>query len=333
LHIDAAVIPDPSARANSHLKGEFGMASTFMLGGDLEVNRLGFGAIHLTGPGYWGPPENPDAAVRILRRAAELGANFFDTADSYGPDTNEQIIAEAFYPYADDIVISTKGGMLRSGPMDWSRAAARPYIVPLGRPEYLRQQVEMSLRHLRRDRIDLYQLHSIDPAIPLADQIGVLAKLQAEGKIRHIGISHQPQVTVEQLAEARRSASIAAIECLHHLGDRASEDVLDIATAHDIAFISFFPLGNGELLAPGSPLVGFAQDRGLDAAQVALAWLLHRAPNVLAIPGTSNEEHLMQNMAAENVQLSAEEWRTVEALCAEGRFWRPGDPDDQLVDA
>lgn len=301
------------------------MTSTFSIGGDLVVNRLGFGAIHLTGPGYWGPPEDPDHAVRILRRAVELGANFFDTADSYGPDTNEQIIRDALYPYADDIVVSTKGGMLRSGPMDWSRAAPQPYIMPLGKPEYLRQQVEMSLRNLRRDRIDLYQLHSIDPAIPLADQIGVLADLQAEGKIRHIGISNQPQVTLEQLAEAQQSARIAAVECLHHLGDRASEDVLDVAERQGIGFISFFPLGHGELLGPTSPLVSFAEDRGLKPAQLALAWLMHRSPAILAIPGTSCEQHLVENMAADAVELSASEWDTLEALCSSGSFWRPGD--------
>jgi aryl-alcohol dehydrogenase-like predicted oxidoreductase len=299
------------------------VGSTFSLGGDLTVNRLGYGAIHLTGPGYWGPPEDRNGAVRILRRAVELGVNFFDTADSYGPDANEQIIREALYPYADDIVISTKGGMLRSGPMDWSREAPKPYIMPLGKPEYLRQQVEMSLRNLRLDCIDLYQLHSIDPTVPLADQIGVLADMQGEGKIRHIGISNQPQVTIGQLAEAQQTARIAAVECLHHLGDRASEDVLDVAEKQGIAFISFFPLGNGELLTPSSPLTKFATEHGLNPAKVALAWLLRRSPNILCIPGTSSEQHLVDNTSAAEVQLSESDWRTLETICETGTFRRP----------
>lgn len=300
------------------------VTSTFQLGGDLTVNRLGYGAIHLTGPGYWGPPEDRDDAIRILRRAVELGVNFFDTADSYGPDTNEQIIRDALYPYADDIVISTKGGMLRSGPRDWLREAPKPYIMPLGRPEYLRQQVEMSLRNLRVDRIDLYQLHSIDPTVPLEDQIGVLADLQSEGKIRHIGVSNQPQVTADQLAKAQQTAQIAAIECLHHLGDRASEDVLDIAENQGIAFISFFPLGHGELLAPSSPLTKFATEYELSPAKVALAWLLRRSPNILCIPGTTSELHLADNMSAGDVQLTESDWHTLETMCENAAFWAPG---------
>lgn len=190
------------------------------IGGDLTVNRLGYGAMHLTGPGMWGEPTDPQGAIRVLRRAVDLGVNFIDTADSYGPGTNEQIIRRALHPYPVDLVISTKGGLLRSGPTDWTRDGD-PYIVPLGRPEYLRQQVEVSLRNLNLDCIGLYQLHRIDPAVPLADQLGELVRLQQQGKIRHLGLSGQPWVTVDELTQARAIADIVAVENLYNVADRA----------------------------------------------------------------------------------------------------------------
>jgi pyridoxine 4-dehydrogenase len=301
-------------------------APTLTIGGDLVVNRLGYGALHLTGPGYWGPPSDPDNAIRVLRRAVELGVTFIDTADSYGPGDNEQIISRALYPYPDGLVVSTKGGMLRSGPMDWSRSAERPYISRLCRPEYLRQQVELSLRNLRVDRIDLYQLHSIDPAIPLADQLGELVRLQEQGKIRHIGISNQPQVTMEQLREAREVAEIVAVENLYHIGDRASEDVLNYAETEGLVFIPFFPLGSGELLRPSSALARFARGKAASPAQLALAWLLRRSPRIMLIPGTSSITHLEENLNAAEVSLTEEEWAALEDLCSQESYWRPGDP-------
>src|SRR3954453_22125212 len=200
--------------------------TTFTLGGDLPVNRLGYGAMHLTGPGFWGPPADPDEAVKVLRHAVDHGVNFIDTADSYGPGFNEQIIRKALHPYTEDLVISTKGGMLRSGPDDWVRGKGDPYIVALGRPEYLRQQVELSLRNLGLERIELYQLHRIDPAVPLADQLGELLRLQEQAKIHHIGLSGQPEVTVKQIEQARRIADIVSVENLYNVADQSGDEAL-----------------------------------------------------------------------------------------------------------
>ncbi|WP_030558940.1 aldo/keto reductase [Streptomyces aureocirculatus] len=276
-------------------------SGTFALGGDLPVNRLGYGAMQLTGPGVWGEPKDRDEAVRVLRRAVELGVNFIDTADSYGPFVNEVLIQEALKPYADDLVIATKGGFTRSGPDAWSA---------VGRPEYLRQQTELSLRHLGVERIDLYQLHRIDQQVPLADQLGELALLQKEGKIRHIGVS---EVTLEQLKEAREHAEIVSVQNRYNLVDRSSEDVLAYAEQENIAFIPWFPMATGELARPGGPLDAAAENHGASPSQLALAWLLRRSPVMLPIPGTSRVAHLEQNVAAAGITLNDAQF---EALAA-----------------
>ncbi|MFC8042373.1 aldo/keto reductase [Nocardia sp. NPDC057353] len=274
-------------------------SGTFALGGDLPVNRLGYGAMQLTGDGVWGDPRDPDEAVRVLRRAVELGVNFIDTADSYGPFVSEQLIRKALHPYADNLVIATKGGLTRSGPGDWR---------PVGRPEYLRQQTELSLRHLGVDRIDLYQLHRIDPKVPLADQLGELALLREEGKIRHIGVS---QVSVAQLQEAREIAPIVSVQNLYNLANRADEEVLAYAEAENIAFIPWFPIATGELARPGGPLDAISAEHGASPAQLALAWLLRRSPVVLPIPGTSTVAHVEENIAAAEITLSDSEFETL----------------------
>ncbi|MEU1305258.1 aldo/keto reductase [Streptomyces shenzhenensis] len=271
-------------------------SGTFSLGGDLPVHRLGYGAMHLTGPGIWGPPADPDEAVRVLRRAVELGVNLIDTADSYGPFVSEQLIHKALHPYPDDLVIATKAGLTRPGPDEW-RA--------VGRPEYLRQQCELSLRHLGLDRIDLFQLHRIDPKVPPAEQLGELVLLQQEGKIRHIGLS---EVTVEQLDQAREIATIVSVQNLYNLADRGAEDVLDHAERANLAFIPWFPMATGELARPGGPLDSAAKKHQVSPSQLALAWLLSRSPVMLPIPGTSRVAHLEQNVAAALVTLTDEEF-------------------------
>lgn len=297
---------------------------TLTLGKDLPVYRIGFGAMHLTGPGFWGPPEDPEQAVRVLRRAIDLGVTFIDTADSYGPAFNEQIIRRALHPYPEHVVISTKGGLLRSGPQDWVREG-EPYIVPLGRPAYLRQQVELSLRNLGLERIDLYQLHRIDPAVPLADQLGELVRLQKEGKIHHIGLSGQPEVTVEQLTQAREIADIVAVENLYNIADQSGDVVLRYAEENDIAFIPWFPLGHGDLTGRDSVLAAVAKQYGTTPAQLALAWLLHRSPNILLIPGTTSIGHLEDNMLAAEIKLGDREMAVLDTVVAQSRkpTWRP----------
>jgi aryl-alcohol dehydrogenase-like predicted oxidoreductase len=295
------------------------------IGTDLPVYRLGYGAMHLTGPGFWGPPSDPDKAIRVLRRAVDLGVNFIDTADSYGPDTNEQIVRRALHPYPEHVVISTKGGLLRSGPQDWTRDAGEPYIVPLGRPAYLRQQVEMSLRNLGLERIDLYQLHRIDPAVPLAAQLGELVKLQQEGKIHHIGLSGQPAITVDQLRQARQIADIVAVENLYNVAQQSGDDVLHYAEQHDIAFIPWFPLGHGDLTGPDSVLATLATRYGTTPAQLALAWLLHRSPKILLIPGTTSISHLGDNMRAAEIKLDEGDMKDIADAVAQSTkpTWRP----------
>ena len=276
-------------------------SGTYAIGGDLPVTRLGYGTMQLTGPGVWGDPRDPDEAVRVLRRAVELGVNFFDTADSYGPVVAEPLLRQALHPYADDVVIATKAGLSRSGPGDW-RA--------LGRPEYLRQQAEMSLRHLGLERIPLFQLHRIDPKVPLGDQIGELKLLQDEGKIAHIGLS---EVSVEQLKAAGEFATIASVQNLYNLGNRSSEALLDHSEANGIAFIPWFPLATGKLAQPGGPLDEIATRLGASPSQLALAWLLHRSPVMLPIPGTSSIAHLEDNVAAADLKLSTEDLDTLSA--------------------
>ncbi|MFG1789888.1 aldo/keto reductase [Nocardia sp. NPDC049149] len=276
-------------------------SGTFAVGGDLPVHRLGYGAMRLTGPGVWGDPEDPDEAIRVLRRVVDLGINFIDTADSYGPFVSEELIRKALHPYTDDLVIATKGGFSRSGPGDW-RA--------LGRPEYLRQQTELSLRHLGLDRIDLYQLHRIDPKVPLADQLGELTLLQQEGKIRHIGLS---QVSVEQLKQARELATIVSVQNLYNLANRTDEDVLEYAERENLAFIPWYPIATGELARPGGPLDAIAKDHGATPAQLALAWLLRRSPVMLPIPGTASIAHLEENTEAARITLTDTEFEALSA--------------------
>ncbi|GHF63005.1 aryl-alcohol dehydrogenase-like predicted oxidoreductase [Amycolatopsis bartoniae] len=278
---------------------------TFLLGGDLPVHRLGYGAMQLTGPGVWGPPADHDGAIAVLHRAVELGVNLIDTADSYGPHVSEELIREALYPYPDDLVIATKGGFLRTGPDQW---------VPCGRPAYLRQEVEMSLRRLRLDRIDLYQLHRVDPEVPLADQVGELKQLQDEGKIRHIGLS---EVDVAQLEQARDVAEIVSVQNLFNLADRHNEPVLDHAAEQGIAFIPWFPIATGRLARPGGILEQAAKEHEASPAQLAVAWLLRRSPVMLPIPGTRSVAHLEENVAAARVELTDDEFASLSAL-AEG---------------
>jgi len=273
----------------------------FSIGGKLPVTRLGYGTMRLTGPGVWGEPKDPGEALRVLRRAVELGVNFLDTADSYGPAVAEPLIKKALHPYPADLVIATKAGFTRQGPNLW---------VPVGRPEYLRQQAELSLRLLGLEQLPLLQLHRIDPKVPLADQVGELKKLQDEGKVGLIGLS---EVTVEQLRAAQAVAPIASVQNLYNLANRSAEELLDYSAANSIAFIPWFPLATGELAKPGSPLASLAQRHGVSASQLALAWLLHRSPVMLPIPGTSSVAHLEDNVAAASIALSEQEYADLEA--------------------
>jgi pyridoxine 4-dehydrogenase len=271
------------------------MMDTFKIGGDLEVRRLGFGAMRITGDGIWGPPDDPDAARNLLRRVVEIGVNLIDTADSYGPEVSENLIADALHPYPDGLVIATKGGMQRTGPGQWPRD---------GRPEHLREACDGSLSRLKLERIDLYQLHAPDPEVPYEDSIGTLKELQDEGKIRHIGISN---VSVEQLGQARELVEVVTVQNRYNLTDRSSEDVLEACEAAGIGFIPWFPLATGSLAAPGGALDEVAHAHDATPGQVALAWLLARSRVMLPIPGTSSVEHLEENMAAEPLTLTDEE--------------------------
>ncbi len=259
---------------------------TFRIGGNLEVRRLGFGAMRLTGPGIWGEPGDHDEAIRVLRRAVELGVNFIDTADAYGPDVSERLIAEALHPYPAGLVIATKGGFTRPGPDRWTED---------GRPQHLRAACEGSLRRLRLERIDLYQLHRIDPKVPADDQIGTLAALQAEGKIRHIGLS---EVTVAQITHARTRIPVVTVQNRYSLADRTHERVLDYCERETIGFIPWYPLGAGDLAGAGGKLDRAAARLGVTKAQLALKWLLWRSPVMLPIPGTSQVGHLQENVAS-----------------------------------
>src|SRR6478736_9627675 len=270
-------------------------AETFRLGGDLEVHRLGYGAMQITGDGVWGPPKDHDGALAVLRAAIEGGVDFIDTADSYGPVVSEQLIAEALHPYPAGLVIATKAGFTRTGPGEW---------VAVGRPAYLKQQVELSLRNLRVDRIDLIQLHRVDPEVPLEDQVGAFAELQEQGKVRHIGLS---EVSVQQLEQARAVTQIASVQNLYNLTNRTSQDVLDFATRENIAFIPWFPIATGDLAAPESPVADIARELGASPSQVALARLLHISPVVLPIPGTKSVDHLRENLGAATLELSEDD--------------------------
>jgi pyridoxine 4-dehydrogenase len=274
-------------------------AGTVAIGGMLEVNRMAFGAMRLTGEGIWGEPRNVAAARSVLHRAMELGVNFIDTADSYGPEVSEQIIAEALYPYPDDLVIATKGGMTRSGPGQWERDA---------RPERLKRACEGSLRRLRLECIDLYQLHTVDRDVPIEESLGALWELRKEGKIRYAGVSN---VSVDQLERARGVVQVASVQNRYSVSDRGSEDVLERCEALGIAFIPWYPLAAGRLAERGGPLDSIAESRGATPSQVALAWLLARSRRMLVIPGTSRLDHLEENVAATEVALNEQEMRSL----------------------
>jgi pyridoxine 4-dehydrogenase len=279
-----------------------GASGTFKLGGDLEVNRLGYGTMQLTGEGVWGEPDDRDEAIAVLKRAVDAGVNFIDTADSYGPEVAERLIFEALHPYADDLVIATKAGLTRSGPGDWR---------PVGRPEYLRQQCELSLRRLGLETIDLFQLHRIDEKVELAEQVGELANLQKEGKIRHIGLS---EVDVSQLEEAQKTAKIASVQNLFNLTNRDAEPLLEYSEKNDIGFIPWFPLATGKLVEEGGPLAEIAADTGAEPSQLALAWLLKRSPVMLPIPGTSSVAHLEQNLGAAELELTDDQFEALNGV-------------------
>ena len=277
-------------------------SGTFTIGGDLTVNRLGYGTMQLTGPGVWDYPADRETPVAVLRRAVELGVNLIDSADAYGPFVTDEFIRTALHPYADDLVIATKVGFTRQGPNQWT---------PVGRPEYLRQQTELNLRNLGVDRIDLLQLHRIDPKVPLADQLGELKKLQAEGKIRHIGLS---EVSVAELEEAREIVDIVSVQNLYNLTNRGAEEVLEYAEANSIAFIPWFPLATGKLSGEGSPLAELATAHGSTPSQLALAWLLRRSPVITPIPGTSSVAHVEDNIAAAGIELTDDEFAALTAI-------------------
>jgi pyridoxine 4-dehydrogenase len=272
-------------------------AGEFAIGGELRVARLGFGAMRITGKGIWGPPADRAEAIGVLRRAIELGINFIDTADSYGPAVSEELIADALHPYPANLVIATKGGFDRPGPDRW---------VENGRPEHLVSACEGSLRRLRLERIDLYQLHRIDPKVPPEDQLGTLKKLQAQGKIRHIGLS---EVNVRQIEQARTAVDVVSVQNRYSVTDRGSEDVLEHCEQHKIAFIPWFPLAAGRLSAPDSGIGRLAIRSNATPSQVALAWLLWRSPVMLPIPGTSRVQHLEENVAAAGLEIDGSEFR------------------------
>jgi len=279
-------------------------AGTLTLGGDLEVRRMGYGAMRLTGEGIWGPPADREQALSVLRRAVELGVNFIDTADSYGPEVSEQLIAEALHPYPPDLVIATKGGLLRDGPGRW-----RPDCSP----EHLREACAGSLRRLRVERIDLYQLHTIDRQVPLEESLGALVELQRAGQIRHIGISN---VGVEHLDRARAVTDVVSVQNRYSLGDRQSEPVLEKCEQEGLAFLPWFPLAAGELARPGGVLDRVASAHRAGPGQAALAWLLARSPAMLAIPGTSSVEHLEENVAGAGLRLDPDELKELARAAA-----------------
>jgi pyridoxine 4-dehydrogenase len=272
----------------------------FAIGGDLSVARLGYGAMQIPGPGVWGEPRDRDEVIRVLRRALELGVTFIDTADSYGPEVSERVIHEALHPYPDDLVIATKAGLMRPGPGRWE---------PNGNPKYLKAQAEKSLRLLGLERIELFQLHRIDPEVPLADQLGALVELQSEGKIGRIGLS---EVSVPEIEAARAITPIASVQNLYNLSDRSAEAVLDHCEREGIGFIPWFPMATGRLARPGGPLQRIADEHAGTPAQLALAWLLQRSPVLLPIPGTSTVAHLEENLAAALIELTPDQVRQLD---------------------
>jgi aryl-alcohol dehydrogenase-like predicted oxidoreductase len=277
------------------------ISKTFKLGGELEVHRLGYGAMRITGKGIWGEPDDRENAKKVLQRAVELGVDFIDTADSYGPAVSERLIGEALAPYSKGTVIATKAGLTRQGPDKW---------LPVGRPEYLTQQVEMSLRWLKRDSLDLWQLHRIDAKVPVEESLGAISRLQRAGKIRFVGLS---EVTVEEIEQARKVIEIVSVQNEYNLGNRKSEKVLEYCEREGIAFIPWFPVASGKLAAPGGKLDEVAKKHDATVSQLSLAWLLHRSPVILPIPGTSSVAHLEENLKAADVVLSDSEVQELEA--------------------
>jgi aryl-alcohol dehydrogenase-like predicted oxidoreductase len=277
------------------------VTKTFKLGGELEINRLGYGAMRITGKGIWGEPADRESAKKVLQRAVELGVNFIDTADSYGPAVSERLIGEALAPYDKGTVVATKAGLTRQGPDRW---------LPMGRPEYLTQQVELSLRWLKRERLDLWQLHRIDAKVPVEESLGAIKKLQSAGKIRFVGLS---EVTVEEIEQARKVVQIVSVQNEYNLGNRKSEDVLEYCEREGLAFIPWFPVAAGKLAQPGGKLDELAKKHDATVSQLSLAWLLHRSPVMVPIPGTSSVAHLEENLKAADVTLSESEWQELEA--------------------
>src|SRR5947199_3428650 len=277
---------------------------TWKLGGDLPVNRLGFGAMRITGEGIWGWPPDRNNALKVLKRAVELGVNLIDTADAYGPETSELLIAEALHPYPKGLVISTKGGLTRPGPSQW---------VPNGRPEHLKQAVEMSLKRLRLDRIDLYQLHTVDRKVPMEASLGPLKEMQEVGKIRHVGLSN---VDPEEIERARKVLPIVSVQNQYNIENRKSENVLVYCEKKSLGFMPWFPIGGGRGLKPDNAVERAAKARDASVVQVALAWLLERSPVMLPIPGTSSIAHLEENVAAAAIKLNPAEWKAIDALAS-----------------
>jgi len=273
---------------------------TFVLGGDLEINRLGFGAMRIVGDGIWGEPKDPENSKKVLKRAVELGVNFIDTADSYGPAVSEGLIGDALAPYPKGVVVATKAGLTRQGPNKWA---------PVGRPEYLTQQLELSLRYLKLERIDLWQLHRIDPKVSVEDSLSIMKKLQEQGKIRHIGLS---EVKVPEIEQARKVVEIVSVQNKYNLSDREHEDVLQYCEKNGIAFIPWFPVAAGKLTKPGGTLDAAAKKHRATVAQLSLAWLLHHSPVILPIPGTSSVAHLEENLKAAELTLDDAEWAEIE---------------------
>ena len=288
--------------AQSSTTPTIAMNTTFKLGGDLAVNRLGFGAMRITGEGIWGWPPDRENALKVLRRATGLGVDLIDTADAYGPDTSELLIAEALHPYPKGLVIATKGGLTRPGPGEW---------VPNCRPEHLKQAVEGSLKRLRLERIDLYQLHTVDPKVPIEESLGALKQMQDAGKIRHIGLSN---VDPEEIARARKIVPIVSVQNRYNIEDRKSENVLVCCEKENLGFLPWFPIGGGSGLKPENPVNLAAKAHGVSVYQVALAWLLARSPVMLPIPGTSSLAHLEDNVAAAKLKLTPEEWKAIDAI-------------------